>query len=79
VTTAGANSNTRSTFRDLIAVLTPSANSRPRPFWMIVTATAIRIVCRIAFIAVGSRNIARKLPKPMKENLGSRPSQLVKA
>src|SRR5215213_3744883 len=36
VTTAGANRNTRSTLRDLMAVLTPSASSSPNPFWMSV-------------------------------------------
>ncbi|MGI3197743.1 hypothetical protein ACRJ4W_01835 [Streptomyces sp. GLT-R25] len=79
VITAGANRNTLSTFRDLMAELTPRASSRPIAFWTTVIETAISRVCQMACTASASRSISEKLSRPMKEKSGSRPSQSVNA
>ena len=79
VITAGANRNTRSTLRDLMPLLTPSASSSPIPFWITVIATAITSVCQSACMASGSLAISTKLPNPTNAKSGERPSQSVKA
>jgi hypothetical protein len=71
--------NTRSTLRDLIAELTPSASSSPIPFWMTVIATAISRVCQRACRASGSSTMSTKFCIPMNDRSGLRPSQSVKA
>jgi hypothetical protein len=79
VTTAGANRNTRNTLRDLMVLLTPSANNNPIPFWMTVIDTAISSVCRIACRASGSSIMSTKFCRPTNEKSGLRPSQSVRA